>query len=283
MTSLIGQTINNRYKLEALLGDGGMGAVYRAYDLNLDRQVAIKLMHAQFARRSEFRARLIQEAQTAARLDHPSVVQVYDFGNSEAGLFIAMEYVGGGSLRNHLKRLQTMQKYLPLPQSLQIVAQIADALDYAHRRGIVHRDIKPGNVLLKRLSRPDAPGEQPFRAMLTDFGLVKLQEGSNMTQTGATLGTPTYMPPEQCAGEELDGRTDIYSLGVILYELVTNRLPFAMKTLTEALAIHAKGEMPPGVRSIRTDLPAIVDAIVTKAMAKNREDRYAMAISEASA
>lgn len=275
MTSLIGQTINNRYRLEALLGDGGMGAVYRAYDLNLDRQVAIKLMHAQFARRSEFRARLIQEAQTAARLDHPSVVQIYDFGNSEQGLFIAMEFVGGGSLRDHLKRLQTMQKYLPLAQSLQIVAQIADALDYAQRRGIIHRDIKPGNVLLKRLSRPDAPGEQPFRAMLTDFGLVKLQEGADMTQSGATLGTPTYMSPEQCAGEELDGRTDIYSLGVVLYELVTNRLPFTVKTLTEALAVHTKGEMPPLVRTVRADIPPIIDAIVTKALSKNREDRYA--------
>ena len=275
MTSLIGQTINNRYRVEALLGDGGMGAVYRAYDLNLDRQVAIKLMHAQFARQGEFRARLIQEAQTAAKLDHPSVVQIYDFGNSELGLFIAMEFVSGGSLRDHLKRLQTLRKYLPMNQSLQIVAQIADALDYAHRRGIIHRDIKPGNVLLKKLSRPDTPGEQPFRAMLTDFGLVKLQEGSNMTQTGATLGTPTYMSPEQCAGEDLDGRTDIYSLGVVLYELVTNRLPFTMRTLTEAVAVHTKGEMPPSVRSVRADIPPFIDAIISKALAKEREARYA--------
>ncbi len=283
MTSLIGQTINNRYKLEALLGDGGMGAVYRAHDLNLDRQVAIKVMHAHFARKQEFRARLVQEAQTAARLDHPSVVQIHDFGNSEAGLFITMEFVSGGSLRDHLRRLQTMGKYLPLAQSLQIAAQIADALDYAHRRGIVHRDVKPGNVLLKRLTRPDAPGEQPFRAMLTDFGLVKLQEGSDMTQSGATLGTPTYMSPEQCRGDSLDGRTDIYSLGVVLYELVTNRLPFAMKTLTEALAVHDKGEMPLPAGSARADLPAIIDDILMKALAKKRDDRYLDAAAMANA
>ncbi len=274
MTSLIGRTINNRYRLEALLGDGGMGSVYRAYDLNLDRQVAIKLMHAHFARRAEFRARLIQEAKTAAQLDHPSVVKIYDFGESDSGLFIAMEYVDGGSLRDHLRRLQRLQKYLPLEQSLQIAVQIADALHYAHQRGIVHRDVKPGNIILKRLNRPEEPGEQPFRAVLTDFGLVKLHEGSGMTESGATVGTPTYMSPEQCSGGVLDGRSDIYSLGVVLYELVTNQLPFTMQSLSEAIAIHTKGEMPPLARDGRIDVPPIIDTILAKSMAKDPQDRY---------
>ena len=122
--------------------------------------------------------------------------------------------------------LQRMRKFLPLAQSLQIGAQISEALDYAFQRGIVHRDIKPGNIMLKRLNRPDEPDEQPFRALLTDFGLVKLQEGSQLTQSGTTLGTPTYMSPEQCKGDKLDGRADLYALGVVLYELFTNRLPF---------------------------------------------------------
>ncbi|MEM7333798.1 MAG: protein kinase [Chloroflexota bacterium] len=275
MANLIGHTINERYKLEALLGDGGMGTVYRAYDLNLDRQMAIKLMHAHFARRAEFRARLIQEAKTAAQLDHPSVVGIYDFGDSSEGLFIGMEYVDGGSLRDHLRRLQRMQKYLPLVQSLQIAAQIADALDYAYRKGIIHRDVKPGNIMLKRLSRPDEPGEQPFRAMLTDFGLVKLSEGTGLTQSGATLGTPTYMSPEQCAGETLGASSDLYSLGIVLYELVTNRLPFSFQSLSEAISAHTKGDMPPNARDWRKDVPPIVDTILTRTLAKNPEERFA--------
>ncbi|MFZ1398687.1 MAG: protein kinase [Candidatus Promineifilaceae bacterium] len=273
--TLIGHTINGRYRLESLLGDGGMGTVYRAYDVNLDRQVALKLMHAHFARQEEFRARLIQEARTAAQLDHPSVVQIYDFGDSPEGLFIAMEFVNGGSLRDHLRRLQRMRKFLPLTQSLQIGAQIAEALDYAYRRGIVHRDIKPGNIMLKRLNRPDEPDEQPFRALLTDFGLVKLQEGSQLTQSGTTLGTPTYMSPEQCKGEKLDGRADLYALGVVLYELFTNRLPFEFKTLSDAIAVHSRSEMPTPAREIRSDIPAIIDTILVRSLAKNPDDRYA--------
>ena len=273
--TLIGHTINGRYRLESLLGDGGMGTVYRAYDVNLDRQVALKLMHAHFARQEEFRARLIQEARTAAQLDHPSVVQIYDFGDSPEGLFIAMEFVNGGSLRDHLRRLQRMRKFLPLAQSLQIGAQIAEALDYAYRRGIVHRDIKPGNIMLKRLNRPDEPDEQPFRALLTDFGLVKLHEGSQLTQSGTTLGTPTYMSPEQCKGDKLDGRADLYALGVVLYELFTNRLPFEFKTLSDAIAVHTRGEMPTPAGEIRSDIPAIIDSILVRSLAKNPDDRYA--------
>jgi eukaryotic-like serine/threonine-protein kinase len=274
MNSKIGRVINNRYELQSLLGDGGMGAVYRAHDRNLNRQVAIKLMHEQYARQAEFRNRLIQEAQTAAQLDHPSIVRIFDFGSSEDGLFITMEYVDGGSLRAHLRRLQQDQKYLPLAQGLQIGSHIALALDYAHRRGIVHRDVKPGNIILKRLARADKPGEQPFRAVLTDFGLVKLTEGSDMTRTGMTLGTPTYMSPEQCEGGALDGRSDLYALGVALYELFTNRLPFAFQSLTEAMAAHRKGTMPPPARQVRADIPPIIDTILSKLLAKNPADRY---------
>ncbi len=275
MTSFIGRTINNRYRIDSLLGDGGMGTVYRAYDLNLDRAVAIKMMHEHFARQREFRDRLVQEAKTAARLDHPSIVRIFDFGDSEAGLFIAMEFVEGGSLREHLQRLQRLQKFLPLGQSLQIAAQIADALHYAHSMGIIHRDVKPGNIILKRLAHADQPDEQPFRAVLTDFGLVKLQEGATITQSGTTLGTPMYMSPEQCEGKPLDGRSDLYGLGVVLYEMVTNQLPFDFQTLSEAITTHRSSTMPVSASQIRGDVPRLIDSLLRRALAKDPKNRFA--------
>ena len=273
MSNLVGKIIGH-YRLDAFVGDGGMGTVYRAYDTNLERTVALKLMHAHYARQPEFQARLTQEAKTAAQLNHPSIVRIYDFGESEEGLFIAMEYISGGNLRSHLRRLQERRQLLPLKQSLQIGSQMAEALDYAHRQGVIHRDMKPGNIILMPLSRPDEPGEQPFRAVLTDFGLVKLVEGGSLTRTGTTLGTPTYMSPEQCEGLTLDGRTDLYSLGVVLYELVTNQLPFQFKSLSEAMATHMRGEMPLPPRSVRSDLPPMMDSILNKLLAKAASDRY---------
>ena len=273
MTDMVGQEIAH-YRLDALIGDGGMGTVYKAYDLNLERTVAVKVMHAHYARQEEFRARLAQEARTAAGLDHPSIVRIFDFGQYPGGLYIAMEYVAGGSLRAHLQRLQARQRFLPLKQSLQIGVQMADALDYAHKQAVIHRDVKPSNIILKPLNRPDSPEQQPFRAILTDFGLVKLLEGDSMTQSGTTLGTPTYMSPEQCEGLMLDGRSDLYSLGVVLYELVTNRLPFQFKSLSEAMTTHMRGEMPPPASDVRPNLPPIIDSLLARALTKLPEERY---------
>ncbi|MEW5988491.1 MAG: protein kinase [Chloroflexota bacterium] len=274
MGDLIGRVIA-KYRLDALIGEGGMGTVYRAYDLNLDRPVAIKLMHSHFARQPEFRARLTQEAKAAAQLDHPSIVRIFDFGESEEGLYIAMEDVKGGNLRAHLQRIQSEQRFLPLKQALQIGFQIADALDYAHRRGLIHRDVKPGNIILKRLAHADEPGEQPFRAILTDFGLVRLVDGDRMTQSGTTLGTPVYMSPEQCRADKLDGRSDLYALGVVLYELFTNRPPFQFNSLSEALMAHLQGQMPPPLSRYRSDLPPMLEGLVKKALAKAPADRFA--------
>lgn len=274
MGDLIGRVIA-KYRLDALIGEGGMGTVYRAYDLNLDRPVAIKLMHTHFARQPEFRARLTQEAKAAAQLDHPSIVRIFDFGESEEGLYIAMEDVKGGSLRAHLQRIQAEQRFLPLKQVLQIGFQIADALDYAHRRGLIHRDVKPGNIILKRLRHADEPGEQPFRAILTDFGLVRLLDGDRMTQSGTTLGTPVYMSPEQCRADKLDGRSDLYALGVVLYELLTNRPPFQFNSLNEALMAHLQGQMPPPISRYQAGLPPLLERLVMKALAKAPGDRFA--------
>ncbi|GMQ78299.1 MAG: hypothetical protein BMS9Abin02_0800 [Anaerolineae bacterium] len=273
MADLAGQTIAH-YRLDDWIGDGGMGSVYKAYDLNLERITALKLMHPHYARLPEFRARLAQEAKTSAQLDHTSIVRIYDFGEFEERLYIAMEYIGGGNLRSHLTRLQKSNRYLPLDQSLQIVAHIADALDYAHENGVVHRDVKPSNILLKRLKKPDRPNEQPFRAVLTDFGLVKVIEGQELTESGMTVGTPTYMSPEQCQGIDLDGRSDLYSLGVVLYELVTNQLPFELKSLSEAMGVHLRGTAPKSPTSIRPDLPSVMDSLILRALYKAPEDRY---------
>ncbi|MEM7800981.1 MAG: protein kinase, partial [Chloroflexota bacterium] len=279
-TDLTGLQIK-QYRLDKLLGEGGMGRVYQAYDTNLERKVAIKLMHGQLAAVTEFRERLKMEALAAAQLEHPSIVRVYDFGDSDHGLYIAMEYVAGGTLRAHLKRLQGLNRLLPIDQALQIVIQIAEALTYAHGTrsnnrfsDMVHRDVKPGNIILKRLPEVEKREKYPFRAVLTDFGLVKVSESSLKTQTGFTVGTPIYMSPEQCQGAPLDGRSDFYSLGVVFYELLTNELPFAFKSLSEALSTHMQGHMPDPPSSKRAEIPPLINTIVMKMLAKRPVDRF---------
>ena len=173
MSDIIGQNIN-QYRLDKLLGEGGMGRVYLAWDVNLDRQVAVKLMHSPLAVQKEFRQRLTQEAKTAASLEHPSIVRVYDFGDSEHGLFIAMEYIGGGTLRNLIRAVRQKSRFIQIDQVIQIGVHIAEALDYAHSFNVIHRDVKPGNIILKQLPQPEKPSGAPFRAMLSDFGLVKV-------------------------------------------------------------------------------------------------------------
>ena len=148
---------------------------------------------------------------------------------------------------------------------------------------MIHRDVKPGNIILKRLSHPEDSGEQPFRALLTDFGLVKLQEGSPMTQSGATVGTPAYMSPEQCEGSELDGRSDLYSLGIVLYELVTNRLPFAFQSLADAISTHRRGTRPAPPSEYRADAPPLIDSLLAKSLAKSPADRFTDGYEMASA
>ena len=275
MTDLIGRQIDN-YRIEERIGDGGMGTVYRALDVVLGRQVALKVMHAHFARQPEFRERLQQEARIASQLDHPSIVKIHEFGEDPDGvLYIAMEYIRDGSVREHLSRFQEQGRNFPLTRALQTGIQIADALDYAHRRSIIHRDVKLGNIIFKRTQRAEEPRFAPFRAILTDFGLVQILSGDRITDMGVMMGTPAYMSPEQVQGEDLDGRSDLYSLGVVLYELITGRLPFNFQTISEAVMTHMRGEMPQSVRTSRSDVPPLIDALLMKALAKDRESRFA--------
>jgi eukaryotic-like serine/threonine-protein kinase len=272
MTNLVGQQIDH-YRLEKLLGEGGMGAVYQAHDLNLARKVALKLMHRQFANRPEFQQRFMQEAQAAARLDHPSIVRIHNFAARPDLFYMVMELVPGASLNGHIKQLQQTNQVVRLSESLAILAQVAEALGFAHRQGIVHRDVKPDNVLLKPVAEPDRAGDPPLRAIVTDFGLAKLAEGGVQTQTGTFMGTLPYMSPEQCAGRKLDGRSDLYSLGIMLYQLSTGRLPFDIRTPTEAVVKHMQ-EAPPPPRSVRPGLPAAIESIILKALAKDPAERY---------
>jgi serine/threonine protein kinase len=275
--SLLGKTLDGTYRIEQLLGKGGMGSVYRARDINLNRDVAIKVMHAYFTDDATFRARFLQEARAVANLDHPGIVKVYAFGQDLGQLYIVMDFIRGQTLSAWLKRLAEGNKIIALSESLSIVRQVALALHYAHEKGVLHRDVKPSNIMLKPTDPSLQEGaELPFEPVLTDFGLAKLAEGGVQTQSGTTMGTPTYMSPEQCMGYEPDRRSDIYSLGILLFELTTGRVPFEAKTLTQAIRMHTQ-EPPPAPRSINPNLPVEVENIILTALAKEKEDRYATA------
>ena len=260
--------------MDSLLGEGGMGAVYRAYDINLARTVAVKVMHSHLAQQRQFQRRFMTEARAAARLKHPSIVDIYHFGNQLGMLYMVMEYVQGLSLGAYVRRLHQNGQVIELEETLLMLAQVADALGYAHRQGVVHRDIKPDNVLLARLDEPDEEAEIPLRAKVTDFGLAKLVEGEQITATGSFMGTLPYMSPEQCLGQELDGRSDLYSLGVMLYELATGRLPFDIRTPADAVVKHMESE-PLKPRVANPQLPVTVEAVIMKAIARDPAQRFA--------
>ena len=257
--------LGDRYTLVEPLGDGGMAEVYLARDNSLGREVALKVLRERYADDEEFVERFRREAISAAALNHPNVVQVYDRGRTEDGAFyMAMEYVPGGTLKERMKA----EGSLAPREAAEIASQVADALAVAHDRGIVHRDVKPQNVLLA------ASGE----AKVSDFGIARAASTETMTQTDAVLGTLAYMSPEQVRGERVGPASDLYSLGVVLYEMLTGNLPYRGDDPI-ATAMKHLDEEPPHPRETNPAVPEELDALVVRLLAKAPGDRYAGAAS----
>lgn len=267
-----GQQIEN-YRIDSVLGEGGMGTIYRATDVNLMRPVAVKVMHGNLADDPTFQGRFLQEARAAARLDHPSIVRIYHFGRESGLLYIVMELIDGLSLGAYLRQLARLNQVVRLEETVSLIAQAADALGYAHRQGVIHRDIKPDNILVKRLDQPDRPGDPPLRAMVTDFGLARLMGMEQDTQSGLMMGTLPYMSPEQVLGLPVDGRSDIYSLGVVLYQLTTGRLPLEIRSPEQAVQAHQYEEVV-APRETHAGVPVAIETIIMRALARRAENRY---------
>lgn len=267
-----GQQIEN-YRIDGVIGQGGMGTIFSATDINLMRPVAVKVMHQELADDPTFQARFLQEARAAARLDHPSIVRIYHFGREGGLLYIVMELVDGLSLGAYLRQLAKLNQVVRLEETLSLVAQAADALGYAHRQGVIHRDVKPDNILVKRLDGANRPGDPPLRAMVTDFGLARLAGMEQDTQAGLMMGTLPYMSPEQVLDLPIDGRSDIYSLGVVLYQLATGKLPLDIRSPERALEAHQYEEIPIP-RVVHAGVPAAVEAIILRALNRRPENRH---------
>src|SRR5262244_1542105 len=256
--SLIDTLFDGRYRIERKLGAGGMADVYLAEDQELGRRVAIKILNGRHANDAQFIERFRREAKNAAALNHPNIVSIYDRGEAEDTYYIAMEYLDGRTL----KELIVSRGAAPINVAIEYARQILSALRFAHRHGIVHRDIKPHNVLV------DGEG----RVKVTDFGIARAG-ASQMTEAGSIVGTAQYLSPEQARGAAVDQRSDLYSLGIVLYELLTGTVPFNGDTPVE-IAMKHLSQTPEPPSEQRPDLPRDLDYVVMRALAKDPDDRY---------
>ncbi|TGA96087.1 protein kinase domain-containing protein, partial [Streptomyces palmae] len=265
-----GQSIGGgRYQLQDLLGEGGMASVHLAYDTALDRQVAIKTLHTELGREQSFRERFRREAQAVAKLSHTNIVSVFDTGEDEIDgalmPYIIMEYVEGQPLRSVLDTDARQYGAMPTDKALKITGDVLAALEVSHEMGLVHRDIKPGNVMVTKRGV----------VKVMDFGIARaMQSGvSSMTQTGMVVGTPQYLSPEQALGRGVDARSDLYSVGIMLFELLTGRLPFDADSPLAIAYAHVQEE-PVAPSSINQAIPPAVDALVARALKKNPNERF---------
>lgn len=262
----IGKTLGARYQIQEILGQGGMSAVYKAMDPNLKRVVAIKLIHAHLSEDPKFISRFEEEAQAVAQLRHPNITQIYDFNHDGDIYYMVQEFLAGETLQERLRRLNRSGRRMPLTDAVRYTIDICSAIGYAHERSMIHRDIKPANIMI----------DLQERAILMDFGIVKIVGGSRHTATGAVVGTAMYMSPDVIRGEAPDARSDIYSLGATLFEMISGRPPFQSDTAMSLMMMHLN-DPPPDVRQLRPETPSDLIAILEKSLAKKREDRFSSA------
>jgi tRNA A-37 threonylcarbamoyl transferase component Bud32 len=260
MSTLVGTSLNGRYRLEARIGAGGMSTVYRALDVTLERRVAIKLMNREVATDSDQLERFRREARAVAQLSHPHIVGVIDAGEDDGRPYIVLEYVEGETLKDRIRRMGR----LPIAESVAYAIEIARALGAAHARHIIHRDVKPQNVLI----------DEEGSAKVTDFGIARTLEEDGLTADGRVLGTTDYVSPEQALGQHVTGQSDLYSLGIVLYEMLTGEVPFKGENQVAVAMKHVREEIP-DVQGKRPEVSAALAAVLDTATAKRQEDRYA--------
>ncbi|MFN2111506.1 MAG: serine/threonine-protein kinase, partial [Anaerolineales bacterium] len=262
MASLIGKEIG-KYRITERIGRGGMADVYLGIHTHLDRKVAIKVLHSHLLEGGDFVARFKREAKAVANLRHPNIVQVYDFDVTDEMIFMVMEFIDGTSLHSRLVEVGNRGERLPIKLIGSIINDIAGALDYAHSKGMLHRDIKPSNILL----------DQNDKAYLTDFGIAKLLDDQKFTATGTLVGTPAYMSPEQGMGEDLTEESDIYSLGIVAFEMLTGQVPYDAKTPIGI--VHKQINDPvPELSKLVDGVPGTAQEVLNRALAKSPEGRY---------
>lgn len=270
---LVGRKLFGDYVIQKKLGEGGMGAVYLAVNSNIDQKIAVKVLHGYAAQNPELVQRFNREAKAIARLTHPNIIRVFIFGSTEDGLiYLAMEFVQGMPLRDLMVEVGRLEEL----RAINIMRQALHALNEAHELGIVHRDLKPDNIMLTSFR-----GVDEFVKVL-DFGIAKVkeQDGSSakLTQAGVVYGTPEYLSPEQAQAKELDGRSDLYSMGIILYELVSGVVPFQSTTAVAVLASHVYDEPPPPSRVARHSISPKMETVILKAIRKDPNQRYQTAM-----